>query len=43
LAEVANEVAAWEAKRNQLGAKIKWQFNCDKARVKLHKLYPSLD
>jgi len=43
LAEVANEVAAWEAKRNQLGAKIKWQFNCDKARVKLHKLYPSFD
>lgn len=39
---LAREVAALETERNQAGAKITWQFTCEKARVKLHRLYPKL-
>ena len=35
-----SEVAAWQASRDQLNAKIDWQFTCDKARIKLKRLYP---
>lgn len=41
--DVAKEVAAWEAKRNKQGIKIKWQFGCEQARVKLAHLYPKLE
>lgn len=34
------EVAAWQAARNQQRAKIKWCFDVTKARTKLKKLYP---
>lgn len=42
-AEVASEAGAWEAERNAACVRIKWQFSCEKARVKLHKLYPQVE
>jgi uncharacterized membrane protein len=36
-----SEVRSWQAQRNNLGAKINWQFTTDKARVKLKRLYPT--
>ena len=36
------EVTAWQAYRNGHQAKIQWQFTTNDARIKLHKLYPSL-
>lgn len=36
------EVKAWETHRNNKNAKIKWQFTCQDARIKLLKLYPSI-
>jgi DDE superfamily endonuclease len=35
------EVHAWQEARNAAQAKIDWRFNCQEARVKLHRLYPS--
>lgn len=40
---VTNEVKAWQTHQNNKQAKIKWQFTCDDARVKLLKLYPSIN
>jgi hypothetical protein len=37
------EVAAWEARRNASGATIHWRFTAADARIKLHKLYPSVE
>lgn len=37
---VAREVAAWEAERNRVGAKISWQFTKEIAREKLKPAYP---
>lgn len=37
------EVAAWRAKRDQVQAKVDWQFTTADARVKLKRLYPTLD
>lgn len=37
-----NEVSAWEHDRNNLIAKIDWQFTTDDARIKLKRLYPIL-
>ena len=39
---MASEVAALVEERNRAGAKIKWQFSCEKARTTLHRLYPKL-
>ena len=36
------EVAAWERERNAAVVKVDWQFTTDKARVKLKKLYPTI-
>jgi len=36
------EVKAWQTHWNNKEAKIKWQFTCDDARVKLLKLSPSI-
>ncbi|HEX7243140.1 MAG TPA: IS630 family transposase, partial [Longimicrobiaceae bacterium] len=38
---VAQEVAAWEANRNQSRATIRWRFTTADARTKLHRFYPS--
>jgi hypothetical protein len=37
------EIAAWQHQRNQHQAKINWQFDTHLARVKLKRLYPSLE
>jgi hypothetical protein len=39
---IAEEVAAWEQRRNQEEAKIKGSFTVSAARVKLTKIYPSI-
>jgi hypothetical protein len=39
---VRREVAPWQAHRDQLNAKIDWQFTTEIARVKLKRLYPTL-
>lgn len=36
------EAEAWQNHRNNKEAKINWQFTCDDARVKLLRLYPSI-
>lgn len=40
---VRREVAAWQAHRDQLHATINWQFTTETARVKLRRLYPSIE
>lgn len=40
-ARLATEVAAYEKRRNAAAQPIDWRFTCDKARMKLHRLYPS--
>lgn len=37
------ELALWETRRNQEGAKITWHFTIDKSREKLVSLYPKFD
>ena len=38
-----NEVKAWESGRNRLNAIVRWQFTAEDARIKLNRLYPTLD
>ena len=38
-----DEVAAWQASRDRLHAKVNWQFTTHDARIKLKRLYPTLD
>jgi transposase len=40
--ELAREVAAWAEARNSSGASEDWHFTTDDARIKLKRLYPSL-
>jgi hypothetical protein len=37
------EVKAWETARNTAGTKVNWQFTTANARIKLRKLYPSIE
>lgn len=39
---LAREVAAWEHSRNAATVGVRWQFTTADARVKLHRLYPSI-
>jgi DDE superfamily endonuclease len=41
-ADVAREVAAWEAERAAAAVTIDWRFTTDEARIKLKHLYPTL-
>jgi hypothetical protein len=41
LGELEREVTAWQGERNERGVEARWQFTTAKARVKLHRLYPS--
>ena len=43
MAEVNLEVSAWKTHRNNLDAKVNWQFTTEKARIKLRRLYPTLE
>ena len=38
---VQSEAAAWQARRDNLQAKVNWQFTTKNARVKLKRLYPT--
>ena len=40
---LASEVAAWETDRNTRQTTANWRFTTDDARIKLSRLYPSLD
>ena len=37
------EIAAWQGPRNQHQTKIHWQFGSEVARIKLKRLYPSVE
>jgi hypothetical protein len=37
------EAAAWCEERNRLGTSVEWRFTTADARIKLRKLYPSID
>ncbi|MGB2824282.1 MAG: IS630 family transposase, partial [Phycisphaerae bacterium] len=41
--DLRREAKAWEAERDAAGAKADWQFTTGDARIKLKKLYPSID
>jgi transposase len=36
------EVACWQKRRDSAGGKIEWRFSTEDARIKLKRLYPSL-
>jgi hypothetical protein len=36
------EAQAWQERRDEKGVKIDWRFSTDEARIKLKRLYPSL-
>lgn len=40
---LTREVAAWERQRNTAECRIDWQFTTQDARVKLKRLYPSIE
>ena len=40
---VRQEAQAWQAYRDSLEAKVNWQFTNEDARIKLQRLYPTLD
>lgn len=40
---VRNEVTAWAKIRNNKNAKVNWQFTTEDARIKLSRLYPTLE
>ncbi len=37
------EVKAWQEERNAKGGKIDWRFTTEDARIKLKRLYPSIE
>ena len=41
--DLRREVKAWEAARDKTGSKADWQFTTADARIKLKRLYPSVD
>ena len=41
--KVKEEVKAWQTNRNNKNSKINWQFTNKEARIKLKRLYPSID
>jgi hypothetical protein len=36
------EARAWQERRDAVGNKIEWRFSTEDARIKLKRLYPSL-
>jgi hypothetical protein len=40
---VSKEVRSWQEFRNNRNAKVNWQFTTKDARIKLSRLYPTLD
>jgi len=43
IADVEKQCNAWQTYRNNLNAKINWQFKTKDARTKLRRLYPTLE
>ncbi|MBP1735104.1 MAG: transposase [Deltaproteobacteria bacterium] len=41
--QVKKAVSAWQTRRDNLNAKVNWHFTYQDARVKLRRLYPTLD
>ena len=41
--DLRREVKAWETARDAAGTKVNWQFTTADARIKLRRLYPSLE
>jgi hypothetical protein len=41
--DLRREVAAWEAERDAAGSTASWQFTTADARIKLRRLYPSIE
>jgi len=39
---LAGEVAAWQVRRNADGCTVDWRFKTEDARIKLKRLYPSI-
>src|SRR5882757_5529983 len=37
---LVSEIKAWEKRRNESGARVKWMFTTERARVKLARAYP---
>ena len=42
-ASLTKRIAAWEDRRNRITVKANWQFTTADARIKLHKLYPTIN
>lgn len=42
LAQLQRHVGAWERRRNESDAVVRWQFTTPDARIRLHRLYPQL-
>lgn len=40
--ELQQEIEAWQAERNESHTKVYWRFTTEDARIKLHKLYPTI-
>lgn len=40
---LAREVAAWQESRNRAGNTVNWRFTTQDARIKLKRLYPSIE
>ena len=40
--QMARVTGTWEEDRNERGVAVKWRFTTADARIKLHRLYPSL-
>jgi hypothetical protein len=40
---LVREVRAWEQERNGKAARMNWRFTTEDARIKLYRLYPSID
>jgi hypothetical protein len=43
LTTLTQEVAAWEHQRNAAQCRVDWRFTTQDARIKLKRLYPSID
>jgi hypothetical protein len=42
LEKLSTELEAWQSKRNEKRKLVEWQFTKEDARIKPHKVYPSL-
>jgi hypothetical protein len=42
-ADLAYEVAVWQDSRNEAGTAMDWRFTTADARIKLKRLYPSIE